>query len=170
MIGAAMGVVIASTAAVLACAAACVLIVARARVGAIAAFALVGVMGAVAQIAIGGGDVGSAMIGVTAMLALMAYAAGALIGDALDQKQRSPRVAIAVAAIALCALIAAWPLAPAALTHAIPAHKPAAFDMARADDLFLALAALVGVAATAAALLGFGERGVIGAPREGAPR
>ncbi len=170
MTGAIVGAGIASAAAVLAVAAACVLIVARARVGAIAAFALVGVMGAVAQIAISGGDVGSAMIGVTAMLALMAFATGALAGDAVDPKQRPPRIALAVAALALCALVAAWPLAPAALRHAIPAPKPAAFDMARADDLFLALAGLIGVAATVAALLGFGERGVIGTPREGAPR
>ena len=164
------GAWVASAAAVLAGAAACVLIVARARVGAIASFALIGVMGAVAQIAVGGADAGFALIGVTAMLALMAYATGALIGDPVAQTQRPPHAALVVAAIALCALVAAWPLAPAALTHAAPVQKAAAFDMARADDLFLALAALAGVAAAAAAVVGFGERGVIGAPRAGARR
>ena len=164
------GAWIASAAATLACASACVLVVTRTRVGAVASVALVGVMGAVAQIAVGGGDVGFALIGVTALLALMAYATGALTGDAKALKQRAPNGAIAVAAIAWLALVAAWPLAPAALTHVAPVQKAAAFDMARADDLFLALAALMGVAAAAAALLGFGERGVIGAPRDGARR
>ncbi len=161
------GAWIASAAAVLACVAACALIAARARVSAIAAFALVGVMGATAQIAIGGPEAGFALIGVTALLALMAYATGALTGDALDQKQRPPRGALAVSAITLCALVAAWPLAPAALTHAAALQTLPAFATARGEDLVLALAALIGVAAAAAALLGFGERGVIGMAREG---
>ena len=162
-----MGAWIAAAAAVLAAASVCVLIAARARVAMIVCLALVGVTGAVAQMAVGGADAGFALMGVTALLTLIAYATGALAGDVVERKPPPQRVAIAAAAVALCALVAAWPLAPAALWHATPPQMPA-FDMARADDLFLALAALVGVAATAAALLGFGERGVIGA--DGKPR
>jgi hypothetical protein len=156
------GAWIATAAALIALAAAWVLIAARERVAMIACLALVGAMGAVAQTAVGGADAGFALMGVTALLTLMGYATGALTGDAVARKPAPQRVAIAVAAVALCALVASWPLAPAALWHGTAPQAPA-FDMARADDLFLALAALVGVAATAAALLGFGERGVIGA-------
>ena len=142
------------------------LIASRARVGAIAPFSAVGLMAGVSAISAGSEDAGFALIAAAAMLTLMAYAAGALVGDRAPPRRKPPRVAAAVAVVTLGVLGATWLFAPP-IARPAPPHQLAAFGLARGLDLFVALAALVGVAGAAASLLGFGERGVLGVPREG---
>ena len=152
--------------ATLAIGAVCALIASRARVGALAPFSVVGLLAGVAATAAGSEDAGFALMGVTAMVTLMGYAAGALVGDPAPPRRKPPRAAAAVAIVTLGVLGATWLFAPP-IQQMAPPRALAPFDLARGFDLFLALAALVGVAGAAAALLGFGERGVLGVPREG---
>lgn len=136
------------------------------RVAAALCFATAGLFCGVAAIALGAPRAGGALIAVTVLLAAMAFAAGALAGEMAPPRTPSPRVALAVAALAALILVAAWGYAPA-WRPPVAIAPTAAFALPRGGDLFIALATLVGIAGAAAALLGFGERGVLGADRRG---
>lgn len=119
------------------------------------AAASVGAAGAGVTMALGGG-----------FISVLALAAGAIVGEPRAGKP-APWAALVAGLVALAALVAATGWAPAAAPLR-PAATPL-LSLPRAGDLFLALATLAGVGAAAASLLGFGERGVLGAARERKP-
>lgn len=160
-----IGLWIAAVSAVLAIAAMGALVASRARVGAVAPYSAIGLLAGIAAIACGREAEGFALVGIAALLALTAYATGALVGDPAQQRGTPPRRAAIAAVVTLGLLVACWLYAPALSFLPPPRPAPPAFAMMRGLDLFIALATLVGVAGAAAALLGFGERGVLGEGR-----
>lgn len=156
-----IGAVLASVCAVLAIGAIALLAASRTRVAGVIAFAAAGLFGGVAAIAMNADGAGGALIGATAVLSAMAFATGPLVGEIAESGKRWPRLVLGVATAAMAAVFSAWGLAPAWTAPPANAGAPA-FALARAGDLFIALVVLVGVAGAGAAILGFGERGVLG--------
>lgn len=158
---------IAAACAVVACVAALALVLAKTRVTASLAFALVSVFAGVTAIAAGAFDTGLVLIAAGAMTALTAMASAAGVGEIASGAHRPALAPIAAGVLCLGALLLAWPNAPTAPALA-QASGMVAFDVGRGTDLFIALAAFAAVGAGVTALLGFGERGVFGPDKDGA--
>jgi hypothetical protein len=155
--------VLAAALAMLASGGALALVMARTRVAAALGFSAAGVFAGLTSAALGAATIGIALALSAICLAALVLAGGALAGEAVERRGPVSRIALAAAIAAIAALAFASPLAPP-LSTSMAAPQPA-FALARGGDLFLALAALVGVAGAVAAILGFGERGVLGVER-----
>ncbi|MDX2235150.1 MAG: hypothetical protein NW200_11700 [Hyphomonadaceae bacterium] len=157
-------VFVAVCSAILAGCGAAALALSRTRLAGAIAFAATGLFCGVAATAMGAAEAGLVLIGATAVLTAMTLAAGALLGEMVQGRPVTARVAVGAAVAAGVALVGVWAAAPA-VTGLAPRAPGALFAVARGGDLFIALCALAGVAGVAASLLGFGERGVLGPDR-----
>jgi hypothetical protein len=136
------------------------------RVAGALSFTLAGVSAALAALVLGAGEAALALLTLSVVAGATIFATGALAGEHATTRRRAPLV-LALSGLALVALIAPMGYAPA-LPPLIHAAAAAAFAAPRGGDLFLALVVLVGVAGATAAVLGFGERGILGPdPRKG---
>ncbi|MDZ4777509.1 MAG: hypothetical protein SGJ23_12055 [Alphaproteobacteria bacterium] len=162
------GDLISGVAAVLACASAGVLVAARTRLAMALAFAGAGVFAGLAVIAAGLFDAGAVILAAGLLAALFALASGAALGEMLTLALRPAPLAIGAVALCTAALLLAWPNAPPAPALAPP--SPAVVGgAARGLDLFIALVAFAAVGAGVVAITGFGERGLFGPDKDGAP-
>jgi hypothetical protein len=158
---------IAAFCAVVACLSALVLAMAKARVAAALAFGLVAAFAGLTAIAAGAFDAGLVLIAAGAMIALMTMAAAAGLGEVAVIAHRPALVPLAACVACAVALLLAWPNAPSAPALA-QASRMVAFDIGRGMDVFIALVGFAAVGAGVTALVGFGERGVFGADKDGA--
>lgn len=136
----------------------------RDRIAAALAFAAAGALAALAAGAMGAADAALTLAAIVGFLAALAIATGLLIGEPAPAPRLGawggawPGVGAATAAFIAVAL--AWGYAPPLPPGGAP-NVAAVLDAPRAGDLFIALGVLVAVVGAAAALLGFGERGVL---------
>lgn len=163
MTGTPLGALLAALAALLACGAGLALARARTRADMATAFAAAGGFAAFAALVAGGVAAGGAMLAACVALTVFGYAAAAHLGAPRASEERHA-VLLSVLGAGVLLGVAAWRWAPAA-APAAPVPTTPAFDAPDGGTLILALALLVGVAGVASALLGRGDRGILGVGR-----
>jgi hypothetical protein len=151
--------------AIVGCIASFALVLAKTRLTASLAFALVAVFAGLTAVAVGVFSAGLALISAGMMIALVAMVAAGGVGEIAAVAQRPAIAPLVACAACLVALVLAWPNAPATPALTTPSRM-VAFDVGRGTDVFIALAGLVAAGMGVTALIGFGARGVFGADKD----
>ena len=159
---------IAAACAAIAVIAAVALALAKTRVAAALAFAIVAAFAGLTTIAAGAFDAGLVLIAAGMLIALMTMAAAQSVGEIAALAHRPAWAPLAACVTGALVLLLAWPNVPSTPLLG-QLTRVAAFSVPRGVDLFIALAAFAAVGAGVVALLGFGERGVFGVDKDGAP-